>query len=103
MIYGLSRAVPTALYIFIFLGGMTMTVKKYDNGKWGYYFGHEGKRYRKQGYKTKREATEGETQAKNQLMQGMIINNKSSFIEYYNQWIDVNKKMLSLIVPIKHL
>ncbi|RXS00201.1 integrase, partial [Staphylococcus saprophyticus] len=27
-----------------------MTVKKYDNGKWGYYFGHDGKRYRKQGY-----------------------------------------------------
>ena len=41
-----------------------MTVKKYANGKWGYYFGHEGKRYRKQGYKTKREATEGEIQAK---------------------------------------
>lgn len=69
-----------------------MTVKKYANGKWGYYFGHEGKRYRKQGYTTKREATEAETQAKSQLMQGIIINNKSSFIDYYNQWIEVNKK-----------
>lgn len=69
-----------------------MTVKKYTNGKWAYYFGHEGKRYRKQGFSTKREATEAETQAKNQLMQGRIINNKSSFIEYYIQWIDVNKK-----------
>lgn len=69
-----------------------MTVQKYANGKWGYYFGHDGKRYRKQGYKTKREATEAETQAKNHLMQGIIINNKSSFIDYYNQWIDVNKK-----------
>ncbi len=64
-----------------------MTVKKYANGKWGYYFGHEGKRYRKQGFKTKREATEEETQAKNQLMQGKVINNKSSFIGYYTQWI----------------
>ena len=69
-----------------------MTVQKSANGKWGYYFGYEGKRYRKQGYKTKREATEAETQAKNHLMQGIIINNKSSFIDYYNQWIDVNKK-----------
>ncbi|MEJ7219679.1 tyrosine-type recombinase/integrase [Staphylococcus gallinarum] len=69
-----------------------MTVKKYDNGKWGYYFGHEGKRYRKQGFKTKREATEAETEAKSQLMNGVIINNKSSFIEYYEQWIEVNKK-----------
>lgn len=69
-----------------------MTIKKYSNGKWGYYFGHEGKRYRKQGFKTKREATEAETEAKSKLMNGIIINNKSSFVDYYNQWIEVNKK-----------
>ncbi|ANZ33036.1 tyrosine-type recombinase/integrase [Staphylococcus carnosus] len=69
-----------------------MTVKKYSNGKWGYYFGYEGKRYRKQGFLTKRAATEAETKAKNDLMSGIIINNKSSFIDYYKQWIDANKK-----------
>lgn len=69
-----------------------MTVKKYGNGKWGYYFGYEGERYRKQGFKTKREASEAEIKAKNKVMKGFVINNKTSFIAYYNQWIAVNKK-----------
>lgn len=69
-----------------------MTVRKYNNGKWYYDFGYEGKRYKKKGYTTKREAQQAETIARNNLMQGIIINNKSSFIEYYKQWIDVNKK-----------
>lgn len=69
-----------------------MTVKKYGNGKWYYDFGYEGSRYKKKGFATKREASQAETIAKNKLMQGIIINNKSSFIEYYHQWIDVNKK-----------
>lgn len=74
-----------------------MSVKKQTNGTWGYYFGHEGKRYRKQGFKTKREATEAETQARNKLMNGIILNNKSSFLQYYDQWIEVNKK--DIITP----
>lgn len=69
-----------------------MSVRKYTNGKWGYYFGYNGERYRKQGFKTKREASEAELKAKAKLMKGIVINNKSSFIDYYNQWIDVNKK-----------
>ncbi|ELJ9257692.1 Arm DNA-binding domain-containing protein [Staphylococcus pseudintermedius] len=68
-----------------------MSVRKYGN-KWYYDFGYEGKRYKKKGFKTKREATEAETIAKNKLMQGIIINNKSSFIDYYEQWMEVNKK-----------
>ncbi|QLK86328.1 tyrosine-type recombinase/integrase [Staphylococcus sp. 17KM0847] len=69
-----------------------MSVKKYNGNKWYYDFGYEGKRYKKKGFKTKREATEAETIAKNKLMQGIVINNKSSFIDYYEQWIEVNKK-----------
>lgn len=68
-----------------------MSVRKYG-GKWGYHFGCEGARYRKQGFKTKREAVEAETKAKNKIMKGIVINNKSSFLDYYNQWIEVNKK-----------
>lgn len=60
-----------------------MTVKKYGNGKWGYYFGHDGKRYRKQGFKTKREATEAEVKAYSDLTQGLVIDNKVSFGEYF--------------------
>ncbi|MCS4487232.1 tyrosine-type recombinase/integrase [Staphylococcus americanisciuri] len=69
-----------------------MSVNKYNGNKWYYDFGYEGKRYKKKGFKTKREATEAETIAKNQLMRGIVINNKSSFIDYYEQWIEVNKK-----------
>lgn len=69
-----------------------MTVRKYNNNKWYYDFGYEGKRYKKKGFSTKRDAQQAETIARNNLMQGVIINNKSSFIEYYKQWIDVNKK-----------
>ncbi|MDT3959491.1 tyrosine-type recombinase/integrase [Staphylococcus kloosii] len=69
-----------------------MTVKKYANGKWYYDFGYEGNRYKKKGFKTKRDASQAEAVAKNKLMQGVIINNKSSFFEYYYQWIEVNKK-----------
>ncbi|UXR77675.1 tyrosine-type recombinase/integrase [Staphylococcus sp. IVB6227] len=69
-----------------------MSVRKYDGNKWYYDFGYEGKRYKKKGFKTKREATEAETIAKNKLIQGIRINNKSSFIDYYQQWVEVNKK-----------
>ncbi|MGV3043058.1 tyrosine-type recombinase/integrase [Staphylococcus rostri] len=69
-----------------------MSVKKYNGNKWYYDFGHERRRYKKKGFKTKREATEAETIAKNQLMRGIVINNKTSFIDYYEQWIEVNKK-----------
>ena len=69
-----------------------MTVKKYDNGKWYYDFGYEGNRYKKKGFTSKRDAQKAETIARNKLMQGVIINNHSSFIEYYKQWIEVNKK-----------
>jgi len=69
-----------------------MSVRKQPNGKWYYDFGYEGKRYKKKGFKTKREATEAESIARNKLMKGFIINNKTSFIDYYNDWIVVNKE-----------
>ena len=69
-----------------------MSVRKQPNGKWYYDFGYEGKRYKKKGFKTKREATEAESIAKNKVMRGLVINNKTSFIKYYNDWIKVNKE-----------
>ena len=41
-----------------------MSVRKQPNGKWYYDFGYEGKRYKKKGFKTKREATEAESIAR---------------------------------------
>ena len=79
-----------------------MSVRKQPNGKWYYDFGYEGKRYKKKGFKTKREATEAESIARNKLMKGFIINNKTSFIDYYNDWIVVNKRMLLLKNHMPH-
>lgn len=69
-----------------------MSVRKQSNGKWYYDFGYEGKRYKKKGFTTKREATQAESIARNKVMKGFIINNKTSFIDYYNDWIKVNKE-----------
>lgn len=87
-----------------------MTVKKYANGKWGYYFGYEGKRYRKQGFKTKRDATEAENKAYSDLTQGFIINNNIAFGEYFKDWCETfqkpkvsEKTYESYITAIKHI
>lgn len=69
-----------------------MSVNKYGKGKWYYDFGHEGKRYKKKGFATKREAVQAESIARNKVMKGFKINNKTSFIDYYNDWIKVNKE-----------
>ena len=69
-----------------------MTVKKYKNGNWGYYFGHEGKRYRKQGYKTKREAVEAETKAKNDLLDGFQFDNNVTLHNYFKEWAETYKE-----------
>nr|WP_326003910.1 hypothetical protein [Staphylococcus succinus] len=82
-----------------------MTVKKYNNGKWGYYFGHEGKHYSKQGYKTKREA-----EAYSDLTQGLVIDDKISFGKYFKDWCDTfqkpkvsEKTYASYMTAVKHI
>ncbi|HEC2149442.1 TPA: tyrosine-type recombinase/integrase [Staphylococcus delphini] len=62
-----------------------MSVRKYGN-KWYYDFGYEGKRYKKKGFKTKREATEAETKAKNDLLDGLIINKEITLYDYFKEW-----------------
>ncbi len=71
-----------------------MSVNKYGKGKWYYDFGHEGERYKKKGFTTKREAVQAESIARNKVMKGFKINDKTSFIAYYNDWIKVTKKVL---------
>ncbi|MGW7931841.1 tyrosine-type recombinase/integrase [Staphylococcus xylosus] len=68
-----------------------MSVSK-RNDKWQYYFGYEGKRYRQSGFKTKKEAQEAETKARNNLLKGVLVNNKTSFPKYYKDWVEINKK-----------
>lgn len=68
-----------------------MTVKKHGSS-WGYYFGFKNKRYRKRGFATRREAVAAETDAKDKLNKGGIIDDKLDFLKYYTSWHKLNKE-----------
>ena len=71
-----------------------MSIQK-RNGKWGYDFRYEGKRYKRHVWKTKREATQEEVKVKTDLNNGLNITNNVTFADYYEQWYKVNKSHLS--------
>lgn len=64
-----------------------MSVKKRGT-TWQYDFYHDDKRYRKSGFKTKREATMAENERLNQLTKGFHLNDDVSFSEYFRSWTD---------------
>ncbi len=71
-----------------------MSIQK-RNGKWGYDFRYEGKRYKRHVWKTKREAAQEEVKVKTDLNNGLNITNNVTFADYYEQWYKVNKSHLS--------
>ncbi|MFA0980800.1 site-specific integrase, partial [Staphylococcus aureus] len=50
-----------------------MKTRCYDGKKWQYEFKHEGKRYRKKGFRTKREANSAGLDKLNELRSGFNI------------------------------
>lgn len=62
-----------------------MSVKK-RGATWQYDFYHDDKRYRKSGFKTKREATMAENERLNQLTKGFHLDDDISFAEYFRNW-----------------
>lgn len=60
---------------------------------WQYDFRHEGKRYRKSGFKTKKEAQYAANEELNTLKQGAQIDKSITFAEYYTLWVENNGKM----------
>lgn len=68
-----------------------MNVTKRTN-KWQYDFRYNNKRYRKGGFGTKREATTAGNEKYNELTKGLKTDTKLSFIEYYHDWLRVNKE-----------
>ncbi|PTE76275.1 Arm DNA-binding domain-containing protein, partial [Staphylococcus gallinarum] len=68
-----------------------MNVKKVGK-TWEYDFRHNKKRYRKRGYKTKKEATVAMNEIYNEVTNGMNINDEMPFIDYFDNWIKVNKE-----------
>ena len=68
-----------------------MNVKKQGNS-WYYDFRYDGKRYRKGGFKTKREAQATAIEVKASLSKGFNLTDKTPFVEYYNKYVEINKE-----------
>lgn len=62
---------------------------------WQYDFRHEGKRYRKSGYPTKRDAKYAENEKLNQLTKGVYLDRELSFTEYFEHWSNAHTKSIS--------
>lgn len=67
-----------------------MSVKKI-NSTWTYDFQYNGKRYRKRGFRTKRDASQAEKELYIDLSRGGQLADDITFIEYFERWIKVNK------------
>lgn len=69
-----------------------MKTRCYDGKKWQYEFKHEGKRYRKKGFRTKREANSAGLDKLNELRSGFNIDNYITLEEYFENWIKTYKQ-----------
>lgn len=68
-----------------------MNVKK--TGKtWEYDFRHNNKRYRKRGFKTKKDATVAMNDIYNNVVNGGKLPDGITFLKYFDNWIKVNKE-----------
>lgn len=68
-----------------------MNVKKVGSS-WEYDFRHNKKRYRKRGFKTKKAATKAMNEIYNDIVHGSKLTNTMPFIDYFKEWIKVNKE-----------
>lgn len=62
------------------------------SGKWSYDFRYKGKRYRKDGFRTKILARNSANEKYNQLTKGIDLENKIPFSDYAKDWIQTYKK-----------
>ncbi len=67
-----------------------MNVHKRSN-TYQYDFYYEGKRYRKGGFLTKREAKIAMTIKHSNLIDGFELSNQIAFVTYYRKWLEVTK------------
>lgn len=61
------------------------------NGKWAYNFMYQGKRYRKQGIRTKTEAKSRIRNILSDAAKGVDANSNELFADYFERWLEVNK------------
>ncbi|MFC1256486.1 MULTISPECIES: tyrosine-type recombinase/integrase [Staphylococcus] len=69
-----------------------MQTRCYDGKKWQYEFKHEGKRYRKKGFRTKREANSAGLDKLSELKNGLEYEPDLTLYEYFKTWCETFKK-----------
>ncbi|MBI5972173.1 MULTISPECIES: tyrosine-type recombinase/integrase [Staphylococcus] len=74
-----------------------MQTRCYDGKKWQYEFKYEGKRYRKKGFRTKREANSAGLDKLNELKQGIEYEPNLTLYEYFKTWCETFKQ--STVTP----
>jgi len=60
---------------------------------WQYDFRHEGKRYRKSGFKTKADAKTAARHRLNELEKGTVVDKEKTFEAYFDEWVVAHNKM----------
>lgn len=74
-----------------------MKTRCYDGKKWQYEFKYEGKRYRKKGFRTKREADAAGLERMSELKNGIDYQPNLTLNEYFKKWCETFK--LSTVSP----
>ncbi|MEC5301098.1 MULTISPECIES: tyrosine-type recombinase/integrase [Staphylococcus] len=79
-----------------------MQTRCYDKKKWQYEFKHEGKRYRKKGFRTKREANSAGLDKLNELKNGLDYDNNLTLQDYFKNWIETYKESVVATSTYRH-
>lgn len=69
-----------------------MQTRCYDGKKWQYEFKHEGKRYRKKGFRTKREANSAGIDKLSELKKGYNFDNTLTLEDFFKNWCETYKE-----------
>lgn len=69
-----------------------MQTRCYDGKKWQYEFKHEGKRYRKKGFRTKREANSAGLDKLSELRKGYNFDNTLTLQDFFKNWCETYKE-----------
>ena len=87
-VYKKMGSSPTLIIFLSFLRGDSMRTRCYDGKKWQYEFKYEGKRYRKKGFRTKREANSAGLDKLNELKQGIEFEPSLTLYDYFKTWCE---------------
>lgn len=79
-----------------------MQTRCYDGKKWQYEFTYEGKRYRKKGFRTKREANSEGLDKLSELKNGLDYDNDLTLQDYFKNWIETYKESVVATSTYRH-